>query len=134
MATPLPSRRSLLWVVIVIGFAVPARTVGFVVDQILDQGEVRRGRIGVAITETLPPSGNGGPAPPGALIAAVAPGSAAGEAGLQKGDIVIAVNKRPTPTAAALRNEVGLTEVGAQLTLTVQRGKETRELKMRVRG
>jgi serine protease DegQ len=117
-----------------IGFAVPARTVAFVVKQVIDHGEVQRGQIGVTLADTVPPGNGRGAAVPGALVTAVQPGSAAAEAGLRRGDIVMEVDKRPTPTAAALRNEVGLTAVGTPLTLTVRRGGEQRQFKVQVRS
>ena len=116
-----------------IGFAVPSETVRFVVEQILEHGEVRRGAIGVAITETLPPPGGAEPPAEGALIAQVGPGSSAAAAGLRPGAIVVAVDGEPTPTAVALRNAIGLTEAGARVTLTVQRSGERTEVPVQVR-
>ena len=116
-----------------IGFAVPAATARFVLAQIIEHGEVRRGSIGVAITETQARPGSGEAPPQGALIAAVEPRSPAAAAGLRQGDIVVAANNLPTPTATALRNAVGLTEIGQRLRLTVQRGGERVEVQVEVR-
>jgi serine protease DegQ len=115
-----------------IGFAVPATTARFVMEQILEHGQVRRGQIGAAITDTLPPPGGSRAPAAGALIAAVQPGSAAARAGLRPSDIVVAANGRATPTATSLRNAVGLTEIGERLTLTVQRGGERLEVAVHV--
>lgn len=116
-----------------IGFAVPSRTAEFVMDQILEHGEVRRGQIGVVITDTLPPPGGGRVPAEGALIADVERGSSAAAAGLRRGDIILAVNGRPTPTASNLRNMVGRTEIGDQMTLTLLRGDERRKATVQVR-
>ncbi len=116
-----------------IGFSVPSATARFVLQQILEHGEVRRGSIGVAITETLPRRGSSGAPVPGALIAKVAPGSPAAAAGLRQGDIVIAANQRPTTTAAALRNAIGLSEAGKQINLTVERAGKRSEIPVTVR-
>lgn len=116
-----------------IGFAVPARTARFVMDQVLKQGEVRRGQIGVVITDAIP-QGAGGLPTAGALITGVESGSAAAQAGLRRGDIVVAVNDRPTPNASALRNEIGLSEIGERLNLTIRRGEGQQELTVQVRG
>jgi S1-C subfamily serine protease len=62
----------------------------------------------------------------------VQPGSAAARAGLRPRDIVVAANGRDTPTATALRNAVGLTEIGQRLRLTVQRGGERLEIPVEV--
>jgi S1-C subfamily serine protease len=115
-----------------IGFAVPAATARFVMEQILEHGEVRRGQIGAVIADTLPPPGGARPPAAGALIATVQPGSSAARAGLRPGDIVVAANGRDTPTANSLRNAVGLTEVGGRITLTVQRAGERVELTAQV--
>ena len=63
----------------------------------------------------------------------MAPGSSAAQAGLRRGDIVVAANGRPTPTAVSLRNAVGLTEIGERLALTVRRGGEAVEIPVEVR-
>lgn len=115
-----------------IGFAVPSSTARFVMEQILEHGEVRRGGIGVAITDTLPPPGGAQPPAEGALIAAVQRGSPAARAGLRPGDIVVAADGKPTPTASSLRNAVGLTELGDELTLRVQRSGERVEIPVTV--
>ena len=115
-----------------IGFAVPASTARFVMEQILEHGEVRRGQIGVAIADTLPPQGGTEPPAEGALIAAVGRGSPAARAGLRQGDIVVAADGSPTPTAAAFRNAVGLTELGDELDLTVRRGDRRIEIPVTV--
>jgi S1-C subfamily serine protease len=116
-----------------IGFAVPAGTARFVMEQILEHGEVRRGQIGAAIADSLPPQGGARAAASGALIAAVQPGSAAASAGIRPGDVVVAADGRGTPTASSLRNAVGLTEIGDRLTLTVQRRGERLDVPVEVR-
>ena len=116
-----------------IGFAVPSTTARFVMQQILEYGEVRRGQIGAAITDALPlPGGSAAPAS-GALIAEVASGSPAALAGLRAGDIVVAANGAATPTAAALLNAIGLTEAGQRMTLTIQRSGRRTEVPVQVR-
>lgn len=116
-----------------IGFAVPAASVRFVMNQILVHGAVRRGQIGVAIKETIAPLGAPEAPAEGALIAAMAPRSAAAAAGLRIGDVVVAADGRPTPTATSLRNAVGLTEIGKHLKLTVQRGTERFDVSVEIR-
>ena len=67
------------------------------------------------------------------MIGAVQPGSAAAQAGLRQGDVVVAANGRPTPTATSLRNAVGLVEIGNRINLTVQRGQERIQMAVQVR-
>lgn len=110
-----------------IGFAVPANIARFVLEQILEHGEVRRGQIGVVLEDFIP--GEGAPAEvEGVLVRAVAQDSPAAEAGLRPGDVVVAARGRPTPDPTTLRNAVGLTEIGQELPLTVLRGGERLEL------
>lgn len=115
-----------------IGFAVPAGTARFVMDQVLEHGEVRRGQIGIAITETLPPPGGAEAPAEGAFVAGVAPGSPAATAGLRQGDIVVAVDGKAMPTAVSLRNAIGLTEAGQRVTLTVRRSNDRIEVNVPV--
>lgn len=105
-----------------IGFAVPINMARRVMEQIVENGQVRRGRIGVSITDLERTSDSSEPARmAGALIAEVVPGSPAERAGLQKGDVVVAVDGIPVRSAAQLRNYIGLTPIGRRVELTVER-------------
>jgi serine protease DegQ len=110
-----------------IGFAIPAHMVRSVVDQIVTYGQVTRGRLGVTIEDLTPARADdlGIAGTSGALITAVAPGTAAAQAGLRRGDIVIALDQQPIGGASALRNAVGLRRPDTAVTLTVRRGSET---------
>lgn len=114
-----------------IGFAVPSATAQFVMGQILANGRVLRGGIGVAITDTVSPA-NGAAPQPGALIAAIMPGSPAARAGLRPGDVVVGVSGRATPTAMALRNQIGRTAIGTTIALKVQRGSTSMDIPVQV--
>jgi serine protease Do len=111
-----------------IGFAVPINMARRVMEQLVQNGEVRRGRIGVAVKDQAPSASQS--ASPlqreGAVVAEVAAGSPADQAGLRKGDIVIAVDSKPIRSAAQLRNSVGLTPIGRSVQLTfVRNGTES---------
>ena len=106
-----------------IGFAVPANMAREVMNQITRYGEVRRGRLGVAIEDLTPASADRlklGFAD-GAVLVQVQPGSPADKAGLRNGDIVTAYNGRPIRSGSALRNRLGLTPVGESVDLTIVR-------------
>ena len=114
-----------------IGFAIPSNMVQAIVRQLAEHGEVRRGELGVVIQDLTPELAaafglqiNGG-----ALLAQVVPGSAAEQAGLAAGDIVVAVNERPIRSGDALRNTIGLLPVGDTLALDVIR--DGRPLRLR---
>jgi serine protease Do len=106
-----------------IGFAIPVNMARLVMEQIVAQGHVERGRIGVSLRE-LQPSTNQG-RNEGAVIAEVAPDSPAEKAGLRKDDIVVMADDRPIRTVSQLRNKIGLSRVGQDVKLTIVRGGQT---------
>jgi len=114
-----------------IGFAVPTEIASSVMQQILDYGEVRRGLLGVNIqsvdaeaAETLGIDVDGG-----ALITRVFPDSGAENAGLEVGDIIIAVNGKEISNAGELRNAIGLLRSGDVATLKYLRDNKERTVK-----
>lgn len=108
-----------------IGFAVPSVLAKAVMEQLIRFGEVRRGRLGIAMQDAA-----GGQE--GALIAEVQPNSPAAVAGLQKGDVVTALNGRPVRGAAELRARLGVVPVGEAVELRVLHRGEARTVKARV--
>jgi Do/DeqQ family serine protease len=118
-----------------IGFAVPVNMTRQVMAQIERYGEVRRGRLGVTTTDLTHEAARqlGVKATEGALVVAVEAGSAADKAGLRKGDVVLAANGRPIRGSADVRNRAGLTPIGEEIALTIERpGKGRTELRVRV--
>ncbi len=106
-----------------IGFAVPVNMARRVMDEIVRYGEVKRGRIGVAIQDLTPELAQAMNTKQtnGAVIAHVESGSAAEQAGLHSGDLVVAVNGTVVRSGTQLRNMIGLSRIGDQVTLTVDR-------------
>jgi serine protease Do len=101
-----------------IGFAVPINMAKKVMDQLIAMGHVERGRIGVALEDLeSPATGHLG----GARIKEVSPGSPAERAGLRKGDIILKANDLLIRSATQMRNLVGLTPVGQQVRMIVER-------------
>ena len=84
-----------------IGFAIPSSTAKDVAEQIIKNGKVtntRRAALGVRVNTVVGPDGQ----PVGVGVALVDPGSGAAKAGIKPGDIILSVNGKQTPTAAAL--------------------------------
>lgn len=110
-----------------IGFAIPINMARVVTEQLIEHGEVRRGQLGVHVqdlTQELARALNTD-VTQGAVVARVLAGSPAEKAGLQVGDIVVAVHGRPVHDADDLRNAVGLLRVGQRVELEVlRRGKQ----------
>jgi Do/DeqQ family serine protease len=106
-----------------IGFAVPVNMARRVMDQIVRYGEVKRGRIGVAIQDLTPELAQAMNTNQtnGAVIARVESGSPAEQAGLRTGDLVLSVNGTAVHSGTQLRNMIGLARIGDQVTLTVDR-------------
>ena len=106
-----------------IGFAVPINMVRRVMEQLTRYGEVKRGRIGVAIQDLTPDLARAMSTQhtTGAVIARVETGSPAERAGLKSGDLVVAANGVPIRSGTQLRNMIGLSRIGEQVDLTVDR-------------
>ncbi len=78
-----------------VGFALPSNLARYVAAELIAKGRVDRGYLGVGLqplTESLQEAL--GVARGSALVADVAPDSPAGKAGLQKGDVIVAINGR----------------------------------------
>jgi serine protease Do len=114
-----------------IGFAVPINMARRVMEQLVQYGEVRRGQIGISIRD-LGVDLAAKESYQGAVIAEIASGSPAEQAGLQKGDIVKAVDGTPIRSASQLRNLIGLTPVGSRVELRFERNGAVRSASVEV--
>jgi len=117
-----------------IGFAVPVDMVAAVVEHLERDGEVRRGMLGVMISDinTDIATALDLQVSEGALITDVMPGSAAEQAGIQVSDIVIELNGEVIRNMRQLRNSVGLRRLNDEVDLTIQRGDERLSLTARI--
>lgn len=100
-----------------IGFAIPANMVNNLVDQIIEHGEVRRGVLGVSgrdLTNELA-QGFGLDTQHGGFVDQVMKESAADEAGIQAGDIIVSVNGRSIKSFQELRAKVATMGAGAEV-------------------
>ena len=117
-----------------IGFAVPINMARSVMEQLIRYGSVKRGRIGVAIQDLTPDLAQSmnSAHTTGALIARVDPGSPAERAGMHTGDLVVAANGVPVTSGTQLRNKIGLTRIGENVELTIDRRGAERTVAVRV--
>ncbi|MGI9235402.1 MAG: Do family serine endopeptidase [Woeseiaceae bacterium] len=111
-----------------IGFAVPTEIASSIMGQILDFGEIRRGLLGVGIQTidaemAMALDTN---VENGALITNIVPESAAEEAGLEVGDVIVEVNQEKIEDASELRNTIGLLRSGDEVSLKYVRDRKTR--------
>ena len=70
----------------------------------------------------------------GALISRVESGSPAEDAGLQAGDVIVAVNGSEVEGSRDLRNAIGMVRVGEEVEIDVQREQRRLRLAVRVGG
>jgi len=114
-----------------IGFAIPSNMAKTVMDQLVKNGKVRRGQLGISVTRVssdLAASLNM-PDVKGVIVNSVRSGSAAEKAGLRQGDVITAINDNPVADTNAFRNRVASNAPGSEITLTVMR--DSREQKIR---
>jgi serine protease Do len=106
-----------------IGFAIPASTIHDVVAQLKTHGHVSRGWLGVQIQSITPEmaASLGSKDMQGAIVAEVVPGGPAQKAGMQQGDVVIAVNGKAVQDSRDLSRRVAALPAGSKATFTVMR-------------
>ncbi|WP_134390255.1 DegQ family serine endoprotease [Methylacidiphilum sp. Yel] len=110
-----------------IGFAVPSNMARYVMDQIVKNGRVIRGFLGVTISEVTPDLAQAFKLPEatGALVEQVSPGTPADQAGMKAGDVILEYNGQKVTDPRSLRLAVSQTPPGSKATLKIWRdGKE----------
>ena len=117
-----------------IGFAIPAKIAKGIVTQLVEFGGVKRGVLGVMITTVTPALAEALDlnVENGALINQVVEDSAAQAAGLQAGDVVIAVDGAPIDTAGDLRNRIGLKRIDDEVNLNIIRDGKQKTINAKV--
>jgi serine protease Do len=103
-----------------------------VMDQLIKGGKVKRGKLGVTIqpiTSDLA-SGLGLKEARGALVNNVEQGGPADRAGIQRGDVIIALNGEQVEDSNALRNHVAGTQPGTEVSVTFIRGGKEQSTKV----
>jgi serine protease Do len=112
-----------------LSFAIPIDVALSVKDQIVATGKVSRAKLGVTVQELNQSLADSFklPQPEGALVASIAPGSAAAKAGLQPGDVILSYNSQPITASGDLPALVGMAKPGERASLEVWRNgkKET---------
>ncbi|MEE8364243.1 MAG: trypsin-like peptidase domain-containing protein [Gammaproteobacteria bacterium] len=116
-----------------IGFAIPISIALDIMRQIVVHGKVTRGRIGVVGTQITAKAAmaTGNPNIKGALIVDVFIESPADRAGIQAGDIIVAVNKDPVDSIRDLLEKITLHQPGDIIEVTVLRGPQQLSFSMR---
>jgi serine protease Do len=117
-----------------ISFAIPINVAMEIASQLRESGKVVRGRIGVQLQELTfeLASSFGLSEPKGALVAGVERGAPAQAAGIQPGDIILAVNDDPVQTTTDLARLIGGTRPGATVSLKVWRNGTASSVRVKV--
>jgi serine protease Do len=113
-----------------IGFAIPANLAHNIMDQIMKNGKVTRGYMGILPQELTPEMAKafGVPNTHGVAIANVVGDSPAAKAGLKVGDVITAVNGSPVDDVNAFRLQVAGFAPGTTVHLRVNRSGQTLDL------
>jgi len=117
-----------------LGFAIPSKMAKSVMDDLINEGRVVRGFLGVQpqdiddeLAGTLELDSR-----EGALVTEVVPGAAAEKAGVQNGDIILKFGGKKIVDSKTLRNVVAATPVGKEIEIIISRKGKTITLKGKV--
>jgi serine protease DegQ len=115
-----------------IGFAIPANLAQQIMEQIVHQGSVTRGWVGVEAQDITPELADSFKLkePRGALIAGVLRGGPADNAGVKPGDVLIEINGNKVADSSSMLNLISALKPGDAATLKVVRNES--ELSMRI--
>src|SRR5580704_12522583 len=113
----------------------PSNVVIGVYNQLITNGKVTRGSIGITFQEER----SGNPvvlrdlgAPYGIVVGLVEPGSPAEKAGLQPGDVITEINGQPIHTGADLVNPIAQTAIGQSVQLRIVHAKQAKDISLTV--
>ena len=117
-----------------IGFAIPVNMMQQIATQLIEHGEVKRGRLGFNPQDLTPELAEafGIKQNTGVVVARVEEGSPAEKAGLRAGDVITAINGDPVENRIDLRNVIGLIRVGTEIDIDVLRNGKAKQLHAKI--
>lgn len=114
-----------------IGFSIPSNMAKSVMEQLLKDGKVHRGQLGVIVqnitadlAESFKVKGLDG-----VVVSQVKKDSAADKAGVKLGDVILTLNGEKIDDSNTLRNRIAATAPGTEVTLKIQRDEKEQEIK-----
>jgi putative serine protease PepD len=110
-----------------IGFAIPVNEATSIAKQLIDSGTATHAYLGVTPKDGSASDGSATRA--GAEVTSVGDGTPADKAGLEEGDVIVAVNGERVESADSLVGHVREKSTGDEVTLTVLRGGKSLEIK-----
>jgi Do/DeqQ family serine protease len=113
-----------------IGFAVPINTAAGVITQIVQYGRVERGQLGIEVQDLDAEQTHAFGLKPkeGAIVQQVLSDSAAEQAGIEPGDVIIRMNSNTISSAVDVKNMIGNLRVGTEVKITLLRGGKVRNI------
>lgn len=117
-----------------IGFAIPVSTAKSVMEQLIENGSVQRGWIGVGVQDVTQEIAESFkiPGTRGTLITEVFRGTPADRGGVKVGDVLVAVDDKPVTDSASMLNLVAALKPGSSATLRVMREAKSIDLRVTV--
>jgi serine protease Do len=117
-----------------VGFAIPSNLAREIANQLIENGAVTRGYLGVVIQQLTPELSESFDVKPGAgiLVAQVSDDSPAARADLRQGDVIVAYRGEPVTDVGSFRNQIALTRPGSREALTVLREGERTTLNVTI--
>lgn len=117
-----------------IGFAIPVSMAKGVMEQIIAEGEVTRGFIGIAPQDVTPELAESLKlqAARGAVIAQVTKGSPADKGGMRMGDVIIGVDGKPIQDSVAAMAAIAALKPGTNAKFVVTRNQQDIELSVTI--
>ncbi len=117
-----------------IGFAIPSNMAFRIVDALKNDGEVKRAYLGVfpqPVDQSVADY-YGLENPHGALVASVNDDTPASRAGIEDGDIILAVDGREIKNPSMLRNVISLSDVDHEAKILILRDGKQKKLKVKL--
>jgi serine protease Do len=117
-----------------IGFAIPINMASAIEKQLVEEGEVTRGFLGVVIQNLTPELADSFDVDvrKGALVAEVTPDSPASKAGIQQGDIILEMDGEEVENVPDLRNRIALTAPGTKTRFRILRDGRERNVSVEI--
>jgi len=110
-----------------ISLAIPVDIAMFVMQDLIDYGEVIRGWLGVRVNPVRK-ADSSNPQEQALIVVTVTPGSPANKAGIELGDIITHIDNEPVRDGRLTMHRIALLRPGDSIAITVQRNQQSLDL------
>jgi serine protease Do len=117
-----------------VGFSIPSNMARYVMDNIIQHGQVTRGYLGAGIQDLNADLAQsfGYDSTNGVLISDVVEGGPAAKAGLKEGDILMRLDGKPVASVSELRNSIAAIQPGSTASVEVFRDGQRQTLSVAI--